>query len=525
MSTVSRSRTTIAAAILFVAMASGGWLLGKGMVAPATRGDARGQRLLDDVMQRIRRNYVDSLTTADLFERTLKGLLAELGDPNTVYLDSTRLARLTETTTGVYTGLGIRFDARDGWPMVLAVIAGTPAEGASLVSGDRIVQIDGRSTRGWTDDETRAALRGDAGTTAALQIERPGQPQPFAVRLVRGEIHRTAVRRTALLDGGVGYVDLKVFSDSTDRELVRAVDSLQRVGMRSLVLDLRSNPGGLLTQGAAVSELFLDSAAVIVSMRGRGEANDRTYRAMAAQRWPTLPMAVLVDQGTASASEIVAGALQDHDRALLIGQPTYGKGSAQAVFEAGRGGLKLTTARWFTPAGRSIDRAGAEAREDGTTNPVTYRTDAGREVFGFGGIAPDVALPEPEPTPGELALQAQLGSRVREFRDVLTTYATTPAVRGAVRSPFTAASPDMLDGAWRALQDRGFAIDRATFDGASRLVANFLGREMVRIALGNAAEVRRSLAEDTLVQVAATRLRAARRPQDLFPRATVAQRR
>ena len=523
MSTVSRSRAAIAAAVLFVAMASGGWLLGKGLVLPSARGGARGQRLLDEVIQRVRRNYVDSLTTADLFERTLTGLLDELGDPNTVYLDSARLARLTEATTGVYTGLGIRFDGRDGWPMVLASIAGTPAHDAGLVSGDRITKIDGRSTRGWTDDETRAAMRGEVGATAVLEIERPGRLRSFTVRIVRGEIHRAAVRRQALLDGGVGYVDLKAFSDSTERELARAVDSLQRAGMRSLVLDLRNNPGGLLTQGVAVAELFLDSADVVVSMRGRGPGGDRTYRAMAAQRWPLLPMVVLVDHVTASASEIVAGALQDHDRALVMGYSTYGKGSAQAVFEAGRGGLKLTTARWFTPSGRSIDRAGAAVREEGTTEPLTYRTDAGREVFGGGGILPDVEEPETPPTAGELALQARLGSRITEFRDVLTTYATTPAIRAAVATPFTPVTPAMLDGAWQAVRDRGFEIDRATFDGASRLVATFLGREMVRVALGNVAEVRRSLSEDALVQAAATRLRAARRPQDVFG-ATVAGR-
>jgi carboxyl-terminal processing protease len=499
-----------------MAMASGGWLLGRGLGSPSRTAEISGQRLLDDVLQRIRRNYVDSLSSADLFDRAMRGMLEELGDPNTVYLDSARLARLTEATTGVYTGLGVRFDARDGWPMVLSAMFGTPAERAGLVSGDRITEIDGRSTSGWTDDETRAALRGEAGTIIRLEVQRPGQERRFTVRLVRGEIHRAAVRRTALMDGGVGYIDLKFFSDSTERELGRAVDSLQRAGMRSLVLDLRNNPGGLLTQGVAVSELFLDSAAVIVRMRGRGPSGDRTYHDMTAQRWPLLPMVVLVDRATASASEIVAGALQDHDRALLMGQATFGKGSAQAVFEAGRGGLKLTTARWFTPSGRSIDRARAEAPEGTGVARPTYKTDAGREVFGAGGITPDVEVAEPAPPPGELALQAQLGARVTEFRDALTTYATTAAVRAGVETPGFEVTPEILEGAWRAVRARGFVIDRATWDSASRLVASFVGREMVRIALGTAAEVRRSLGADSLVQAASARLRVVREPRDVF---------
>ncbi len=514
MSSTSRPKALVVAAVLFVAMASGGWLLGRGLVAPGRSTGGTGERLFDEVLERVERNYVDSLGTPELLSKALSGLLEELGDPNTVFLDSARLVRLTETTTGVYTGLGVRFDARDGWPMVLAAMRGTPADRAGLVPGDRITAIDGRSTRGWTDDETRAALRGRAGTAAVLEIERPGRPRRFTVRLERGEIHRTAVRRVALLDNGIGYVDVKVFSDSTEREIARAVDSLQRSGMRALVLDLRNNPGGLLTQGVAVSELFLDSASVIVSMRGRTGTADRTYRDVAAQRWPLLPMVVLVDQASASATEIVAGALQDHDRALLMGQATFGKGSVQAVFEAGSGGLKLTTARWFTPAGRSIDRGTTATPTDDA--PKTYKTDAGREVFGGGGITPDVVQADAPSSPGELALQARLGGRVTEFRDVLTTYATSVAGRTRVASPFVEVTPAMLDGAWQALQSRGFDLDRSTFDGASRLVGTFLGREIVRIALGSQAEVRRMLAADALVQAAVARLRTAREPADVF---------
>lgn len=513
--TPSRSRAFVAVGILVGAMASGGGLLARGFASKPPQGNT--ERLLDDVLARIQRSYVDSISTAELLNRTVAGFLEELGDPNTVYLEPARLKRLAENTTGLYTGLGVRFDAREGWPRVIAPLPGSPAERAGLLAGDRIVEIDGRSTRGWTDDETRNAMRGPSGTAVTLLVERPGRSGQLPVKLVREEVHRTAVRRTALLPDGVGYVDLRAFSDSTERELARAVDSLKQAGMTSLVLDLRGNPGGLLAQGVAVSELFLDPKQTIVSMRGRAATTPQVFADSAPQAWPTLPMVVLADRGTASAGEIVTGALQDHDRALVMGQPTYGKGSAQAVFQtAAGGGLKLTTARWYTPSGRSIDRmveSGAGGRDD---DAPRFRTDAGRTVFGGGGISPDVLVSERAALTAELALQSALGVRVTDFRDALTAYATSLRGTGRVTSWDTPVTDDMLEGAWRMVQARGFALDRTMWNGARSLVASFVGREMVRVQLGAVAEARRTIEGDELIQRAATVLRSARSPRDVL---------
>jgi carboxyl-terminal processing protease len=319
----SRSRVVVALGILTVALVSGGWLFSRGL----TGGGApfASERLFDNVFAHVQRYYIDSISTGELFDRATKGMLEELGDPNTVYLRPDRLRRLTEATSGVYAGLGIRFDSRDGWPMIMAPLPGGPGERAGLLAGDRLVEIDGRTTRGWTDEETVKALRGEVGTMVALVVERPGQLKRIALTLTRTEIHRQAVRRTALLDNGVGYVDVKMFTDSTERELAVAIDSLAKAGMKSLVLDLRANPGGLLTQGVAVADLFLDEGQTIVSMRGRVDNANRSYSDEAAQRWPRLPLLVLVDDASASASEIVAGALQDHDRALVMGTDHHGK--------------------------------------------------------------------------------------------------------------------------------------------------------------------------------------------------------
>ncbi|MBC7897270.1 MAG: S41 family peptidase [Cytophagaceae bacterium] len=511
----SRSRAVVALGILSGALISGGWLLGRGFSNPAP--NVQRERLFDNVLMHIQRHYLDSIPTGALFEKAMNGLLEELGDPNTVYLPPDRLKRLTETTTGLYTGAGVRVDARDGVPTVIAPLPGGPAERAGLLSGDRLIEIDGRNTKGWTDDETRIALRGAVGTRLGLLVDRPGSAKPLSVVLVRGEVHRQAVRRTALLAGAVGYVDLKIFSDSTERELLRAVDSLSRIGMRSLVLDLRGNPGGLVTQGVAVADLFLDPQQKIVRLKGRTDETTRTWSDTAAQRWPDLPIVVLVDEGSASAAELVAGALQDHDRALLLGRTTYGKGSAQAVFQTAVGGLKLTTARWYSPSGRSIDRiAGRRTDTQVDHDEAAYRTDAGRTVFGGGGIAPDVIAGDTARTSGELELQRALGERVTEFRDALTAYAVSVRGTGRVASPDFTVTSSMRDAAWQFVRSRGFTFDRGIYDRAATLVSIVIGREVARLEFGSLAEARRAINEDDVIQRAATILSGVRLPRDVF---------
>ena len=208
-----------------------------------------------------------------------------------------------------------------------------------------------------------------------------------------------------MLRDGVGYLDLRAFSDSAAPELRAAIDSLRGAGMKSLLLDLRGDPGGLLDQGVGVSELFLDPGQDIVSMRGRTASVTRDYRDKSPQPWPSLILGVLVDSGSASASEIVAGALQDHDRAVVIGTTTYGKGSAQTVFDVPGGGLKLTIAKWFTPSGRSINRSPVDPDSAKTqAAQPRFKTDEGRVVAGGGGIRPDIIVSDSAASIGAIAL-------------------------------------------------------------------------------------------------------------------------
>src|SRR2546423_7363757 len=321
----TRSRTLIVAGTMLGSLVTGGWLLQRGARA-GTSTAYEGGRLYESGFRRIQADFVDSVADSALYRKSVDGMLYELRDPYSAFLPPDRFARLNENTSGNYAGLGIEVDLRDGWLIVVAPLPGGPAERAGIQPGDRIIEIGGRSTKGWTNEEASKVLRGKPGTLISLKVERPGVTTPIELRLERTIIHQSAVRRTALLADGVGYIDLKAFSDSTANELTNAIGSLLSRGMKTLVLDLRTNPGGLLTQGVRVTDLFLNPGQRIVSMRARVADANRQDADTAKPRWPELPLMGLLDGPSASAAELVAGALQDHDRAVIIGQPTYGQG-------------------------------------------------------------------------------------------------------------------------------------------------------------------------------------------------------
>ena len=359
-----RSRVLIVVGALAAALVCGGWFLEAGFHGAGrwsfgrTGGD--GARVFEDVLQHVQRDYVDSVPVPKMYDKAIDGMLYELHDPHSAFLPAERLRRLTESTTGTYVGLGIQIDIRDGWITVIAPLPGSPAQGAGFQAGDRLVAIEGQTTHGWTQEEASAALHGVAGTPVRVLIERPGVDKKIPLVVTRREIHVRSVRHAEVVRPGVGYVEMAVFSDSTARELRQAIDSLRGLGMRTLILDLRNDPGGLLTQGVAVANLFLQRGQAVVAMHGRSLGTTRQFDDENASPWPGLGLIVLVNGGTASASEIVAGALQDHDRALIVGSASYGKGSAQTVYHIGDAALKLTTALWYTPrdaalVGRVLD--------------------------------------------------------------------------------------------------------------------------------------------------------------------------
>lgn len=516
------SRAVFAGAVLSSALVSGGWFVERGLL----RSDSplsNGARLFEDVYTRVARDYVDTLSDSALYVDAAEGLVDELNDPHSAYLSPSLLATLSERTSGRYAGIGAQIDVRDGWITIVAPLPGGAAESAGVRTGDRIAEVNGQPMHGVSVEAAQKALRGNPGTVVRVTVERPGVLTPIKFALTRSEVHVRSVQHATMLAPDVGYVALTIFSEESAADLRRAIDSLRAAGMKTLVFDLRSNPGGLLDQGVGVADLFLDPGQSIVSMRGRTPDANRSFADRSPQLWPQMPVAVLVDSNTASAAEIVAGALQDHDRAVLMGTSTYGKGSAQNVYPVDHGAaVKLTTARWFTPSGRSIDRprANPDAGVVDSTKPrPRYKTDSGRAVLGGGRISPDVHLPPNRPAAADSALEQALGQQVPQFRDALTDYALSLKASGSVTSADFAITPAMRSAFLQRVRSRGVRLDSATFQRAAPAIDRLLGYEIARYVFGASAEFARRLHDDAQVTRAAQFVTGAATPAELLRRA------
>lgn len=514
---MNRFRLLPPTVLIAAAFIAGAWLLGRALDRDSRRSE-EGARLLDAVMERVRSSYVEPVDEDSLWQGAIAGMLDNLGDPNSAYITPDRLERLRLSASNAYRGVGLSVDIINGWITVVQPRAGSPAERAGLQTGDRLVELDGKSMQGWTVQEARENLRGPLGSTVRLVVERGGGTR-IAVTLERADIRNRAVSRALVLDGGVGYVAVTTFSDSTEAELISTVDSLRRAGATSLVLDLRGNPGGLLEQGVGVADLFLPAGKQIVTTRGRAEGANKTYMDSTAERWGGMPIAVLVNPLTASAAEIVAGALQDHDRAIVLGRVSYGKGSAQTVYTLDNGAaISLTEARWYTPLGRSLEVAPPDEvrlADADTARPV-FRTASGRRVFGGGGIVPDIAVGDSMMDPAERRLLAELGAEVPRWREALTAEARALLAQGAVRDSLFTMNP-----AWRSrlqarLRAMGLRVNASTFDEAAVFVDRRFADEIARQGWGVPYAQRRQVRADAVVLRAAEVLRRARAPQDVF---------
>lgn len=504
------------------ALIAGALLAGVWMVARALDRDARreeeGARLLDTVMERVRDTYVEPVDENALWQGAIAGMLDQLGDPNSAYITPERLDRLRLSASNAYRGVGLQVDVLDGWITVAQPRPGSPAERAGLQTGDRLVELDGKSMRGWTVAEARNALRGPAGSTVKLVVER-GSGTRIAATLERADIRIRAVARAVVLSGGVGYVAVTTFSDSTESELISVMDSLRSAGATSLVLDLRGNPGGLLEQGIGVADMFLGPEKQIVTTRGRVADANHTYVDSTAERWSGMPIAVLIDGNTASAAEIVAGALQDNDRAVLVGRVTYGKGSAQVVYPLDNGAaISLTQARWFTPLGRSLEVAppDEERLADADTARPVFRTASGRRIYGGGGIVPDVVAGDSIPNAAERRFFAELGADVPKWREALTAEARALVQAGAVRDSLFTVRPEWRTRVQRRARSMGLRVTSDTFEEAHAYVDRALGNEVARQGFGIPYSQRRLVRADSVVQRAAQLLRRARSPMDVF---------
>jgi carboxyl-terminal processing protease len=539
-----KQRWSLIGLVAVISFLSGGWLLQRGA---ATDGNVYQQaRLFDDVLGHVNSYYVDSIGETDLYQKATTGMLEQLKDPYSVLLTGDDYRALTEQTSGNYAGLGIQIDVREGWITVVAPLPETPAERAGIETGDQIIEVDGKSTEGWKNDQAVKALRGEAGSKVGITIRRAGIPEPIKYRLTRAQIHMRSVPPGTLFDSGVGYISLNPVSETSAEELRQEIAAMKGKGMKSLIMDLRGNPGGLLDQGVKVADLFLDTRQEIVSTRGRARGSTKEFFDEARQVWPDLPIVVLVNDGTASAAEIIAGALQDHDRAVVVGAPTFGKGLVQTLFPLGEGvALKLTTARWFTPSGRTIQRIakdeedqanqaamavvedtvlGAPDKESTDSalkeRPIVH-TDAGRVVRGGGGIVPDLVIRVDSLTASERDFAKALGNGLPQYRDALTSIALEAKKTHGVKSESFKVTPEMRQQVLSRLRARKIDMSQEVFQGAGALIDEQLGYEIARYVFGRPAEFRRRAANDSQMQTAMGLLRKAQTPKELLSLARV----
>ena len=406
-----RTKGVPTAAIVVAVAALAGGLLGQGVGALGTAGRAETDRVTERyriytaALASIENEYAVELDSSELVYGSIDGMLRTL-DPHSSFLDPKAYAQMRERQEGVYYGLGLSIVSVNDDITVTNLFEGTPAHRAGIRRGDVIAIVKGKSAKGWTTEQAVKELRGSKGTSVDIQIRRLDRFIPLTIE--RDEINITTVRTAFMIAPGTGYVRLQDFSETTDRELGVALTKLKGEGMQRLVLDLRDNPGGPLDQAIAVSNRFLKRGQMIVYTRGRVQNSDEDYLAME-QGDTNTPLIVLVNRNSASASEIVTGAMQDHDRGLVVGETTFGKALVQSVYRISNGaGLALTTGRYHTPSGRLIQRPWdgtfdeyltysqrdqSETREH-AAKELKY-TDAGRKVYGGGGIEPDHFKPGP----------------------------------------------------------------------------------------------------------------------------------
>mgnify|MGYP000156235768 CR=1 FL=1 len=342
-------------------------------------------RLFTEVLSIVQNQYVDEVAPRELIYNAIKGTLRGL-DPHSAFLDPDSYREMQVETSGSFGGLGIEITLRDDILTVVAPIEGTPAYRAGIQPGDRIVRIDGLPTKDMQLADAVKRMRGKPGTKVTISVLREGWAEPRDFEIVREQIRVHSVRAHDL-GGGIAYIRLRQFQEQTAHDLEQAIEKFQKAGMKALILDLRNNPGGLLTAAVEVTEKFIDDGKLVVYTEGRVRNQNMRFSAHAKKAITDVPMVVLVNHGSASASEIVAGALQDYGRAVLVGTTTFGKGSVQTIIPLSDGsGLRLTTAKYFTPKGRSIHGKGitpdivVEVPKDAQARPTPPGADPLEEL-------------------------------------------------------------------------------------------------------------------------------------------------
>jgi carboxyl-terminal processing protease len=465
---------------------------------------------LDDILDLVRNNYVEEIPSDVLLDGAIEGLLRRL-DPHSNYVDAKRYEQMSERNRGEYDGIGISFGSNGGNLTVITAIEGSPSDRLGVRAGDRIVKIDGESAAALSEQAVLDRLRGPDGTQVRLSIQRPGAADLLEISVPRQRIPIKSVPYSFLMGRDTGYVRIIRFSATTGHELQSALTQLEAAGMQRLVLDLRGNPGGYLEQAVEVAQQFVPAGQMVVYTKGRVRGASEEHYAAAAGGPRNLPLVVLVNHATASAAEIVAGALQDWDRGLIVGQTTFGKGLVQRQYRLRDGSaVFLTVGRYYTPSGRLIQRPYApdkityyaEGYDDIDPNAAprpagepAFQTASGRPVYGGGGITPDVPVAPESLTEAEQAIARS---------NLLFAFATDHVGSAGYKYPagidhYLAHDP-VDESIWNAFLSYGatreLELDPAALTAERAFIARGLKREIAGVLWGPVARYRVLVSDD-----------------------------
>ncbi len=484
---------------------------------------------LRTVVAMLTEHYVDSLDSDDLYDMAIDGMLASLNDPYTTLLRGDRLDGLLFRMTGNFAGIGMEIESLGRWIAVVHPLPRSPSARAGLKPGDRIIEVDNESTTGWTTQQVASATRGELGTRLKLTVLRPGVAEPLHIEATRDFVHVGGVDEPINIAPGIGYIRVRSFTQGATDEVRAAVERLEARGARGLILDLRDNPGGSHYEAVGIADLFLDSAQTVVTMKGHGPGMPRTYKASHPQRWADMPLVVLLNEATASAAEVVAGALQDHDRALLVGTPSFGKGVSSFFRQLSDShAVRITIARLYTPSGRSISRidhrhqskltTGLQltGRGDWPSATTVYVSDAGRVLGGEGRIVPDIVVAADSAKSGDDLFVTVPDDEAQALREIIALYPFDVIAAGMVSHNNLEVTDVMIDKLLDRSRARGISVPIHLSRAARESVARQVHYQLTRYLLGRPAELRDRARDDVQVRCVIKLLRKARTLKELL---------
>jgi carboxyl-terminal processing protease len=473
-------------------------------------------RLFTEVFAKVKDNYVDELSVDELIDAAIKGML-DVADPHTVYFDPDDFEKFTSSTQGEFGGLGISIDKKGDYITVVSPIEGTPAYRMGILAGDKISTVDGISVVGMNTDESIKLMRGEPGTKVKIGILRPGVKEMLEFEIIRDIIKINSVPYSFVTDNEIGYLRIRQFNKNTTKELRASLDELEKEDLNGLLIDLRSNPGGLLTEAVNTVNEFIGKGKRVVFTKGRAYGTSEEFYTTYDVDHSGYPIVILVNEASASASEIFAGSLQDYDRGLVVGKTTFGKGSVQRLFPLSNGnGVKVTTAKYYINSGRCIHKdindelykdprvlsgemtieeireKQAEAAEESKDH--IYYTEKGRVVYGGGGITPDVEI--------EQSLLTDLGVDVRRRNTIFDfTVDYMQKHEDEVTLQFEA-DEAMIEDFWEFARSKDIEFDSAAAEEINDWVKVSIEAGVIEKRFGQQEGYKRSIQHDTQLQEA-----------------------